>query len=100
MIKSTKRATGTNTVNSGLMAKFNKDVEQYVNLLQKAIQGDTMFGQAVPMPSKNLMTITDEAIQASAKIMTENGVKKTRAKSVSKYTFEKALESKMLELGL
>ena len=95
-----KSTTGTNTVDAGLMAKFNKDVEQYVNLLQKAISGETMFGQVVPMPAKNLMTITEEAIVASTKAMSENGVKKARAKSVSKYVFNKALESKMLELGL
>jgi hypothetical protein len=95
-----KVVTGTNTVSMAIMTKFNKDVEQYVNLLQKAIQGNTMFGQSVPMPSKNLLGITNDAIQASTKIMTENGVKKSRAKSVSKYVFERALESKMLELGL
>ena len=92
--------TGTNTVEAGLMAKFNKDIEQYVSLLQKAVSGDTMFGSKVPMPSKNLMEITADAIKASTEVMYSNGVKKTRARSVSKYVFEKALEDKMLEMGL
>jgi len=46
------------------------------------------------------MEITADAIKASTEVMYSNGVKKTRARSVSKYVFEKALEDKMLEMGL
>jgi len=95
-----KSITGTNTVEAGLIVKFNTDVETYVNLLQKSLSGETLFGNKVPMPAGNLMTITASAIQASVEVMAKNGVNRARAKSVSKYVFNNSLEAKMLELGL
>jgi hypothetical protein len=95
-----RKATGTNTVSLELVARFKSEVAKHIALMNKALSGETLFGNKIQMPTRNLNDIKAEFIVKSTVLLNNEGLAKARGKSISKYVFDTALEDTMIELGL
>jgi len=95
-----RKATGTTTVSVELVTEFKRKIVNYITLMNKALSGETLFGNKIQMPTRNLNDIKADFIVKSTIILNKAGLNKSRAKSISKYVMDKTLEETMVEIGL
>jgi hypothetical protein len=93
----------TAVVSSDLKVKFIAEVERYITELNLAINEEPkmLFGNPVPvqMPKHNTTDILNKYIELSTVELQSTGLRKQRAKSISKYTLEKILSCTLRENG-
>jgi len=90
-----KKISGTTTVSSILLSDFNRDILNYVTLLNKSLRKDTLFGKEIKAPVKNINDIVKDYVKKSTNELVKQGLKVQRARSISRCTIEKSLEYHM-----
>ena len=92
----------TSEISTELKLNFIKEVKAYAIKLNAFIDGTSLniLGSKIPvqMPKENILQITDRYTKLGSTELQLKGVRKTRAQSISKYTFESLSESVMLDL--
>jgi len=85
-------------VSTTLKLEFINEIRAYGKMMDRVISKGTLFGKTLEMPKTNVLDITNKFINKGAHQLKEDGVKHFRAKSISKYTFEKLLDEEMNNL--
>jgi len=87
-------------VNNEILLNLRKEVIAYSKMAQKK-RGEYTYvlGCKVKMPKYNINDIKEKYIQKSTNELINKGVRKIRAKSVSKHTINKYLEELISEIS-
>ena len=85
----------TQTVNVELRARFDNEVRNFVKFLTNSNPSSPM---RLEKPTGSIKDILEKYVDLGHKSLVKEGVRSMRAKSISKYTFDKLLESIMDEI--